>query len=278
MNPIFYGVIVIFGVITLLFVLKERRVFKRQRQTISPEKIALITNVTPTVEYEMLLEHSSRLIALLSAFEKALPIKFFCVLVLALICLIVTWVGSFDFETMGYLWFAMVAAIILLPALLRRMLINRKIKTIMHDLPMFIDLVAVCVQSGMPVEAALNHATRDFAVINQSTAVVMQRVMRRAELHGLDNALKELYHSLPEFEVRMFSSALQQSVHFGASVHEHLVNLSADIRTEQLRVTEEKIGKLAAKISIPLILLFLFPAVILLTAPKMMNLINNLTS
>ncbi len=265
-----YGAICLFGLFGLILLIKDRQLFKKNRQVISPAKMALLTDAEPVVEYEMLLEHSSRLIAILGRFEKSLQIKGVCALLSTLIFFLFSLTALLDGQTLLLLWISTVAVIILVPGLLRQALINQKTKTILNDLPMFIDLVAVCVQSGMTVEASLSHATKNFSRINNSMVVVMSRVMRRTELHGLNNALKDLYHSLPALEIRMFSTSLQQSAHFGASVYDQLVNLSKDIREAQLLATEEKIGKLAAKIGLPLILLILFPILVLLTAPRVM--------
>ncbi|MEC8483612.1 MAG: type II secretion system F family protein, partial [Pseudomonadota bacterium] len=51
-------------------------------------------------------------------------------------------------------------------------------------------------------------------------------------------------------------------------------NLSSEIRAVQMLSIEEKIGKLAAKMSVPLILFIMFPIVILIAAPGVMRMIN----
>ncbi|MFU2059824.1 type II secretion system F family protein [Avibacterium volantium] len=165
--------------------------------------------------------------------------------------------------------------VILLPGVLTSMILNKKIKSIMTDLPSFIDLVAVSVQTGNSIEGGLRQVTADFKKLNPSLTYVMTRIMRKAELSGLSSALKDLAVALPTTEIKMFCTVLQQSLNFGSSIYDQLIILSADIREIQLLQIEERLGTLAAKMSIPLILFIMFPIVILILAPGAMRVFPN---
>ncbi|GAM69365.1 type II/IV secretion system protein tadC [Vibrio sp. JCM 19236] len=67
--------------------------------------------------------------------------------------------------------------------------------------------------------------------------------------------------------MRSFALTLTQNIQYGTSVAPVLSDLAEDFRNEQILVMEEKIGKLAAKMSTPLILFIMFPIVILILAP-----------
>ncbi|MBS0912829.1 type II secretion system F family protein [Tatumella sp. JGM91] len=69
---------------------------------------------------------------------------------------------------------------------------------------------------------------------------------------------------------------LQQSIQYGSSMYEQLVELAREIREVQLLATEEKIGQLGAKMSVPLILFFMFPVIIIVAAPGVMRLMGNM--
>ncbi|NOI26317.1 hypothetical protein F0243_24565 [Vibrio mediterranei] len=58
----------------------------------------------------------------------------------------------------------------------------------------------------------------------------------------------------------------------GSSIYDILIDLAEDIRATSNLELEEKIGKLSAKMSIPLILLIMMPIVILIIAPGLMRL------
>jgi tight adherence protein C len=89
------------------------------------------------------------------------------------------------------------------------------------------------------------------------------------------SALKELYGMVSNHEMKMFCTTLQQSVLFGSSVFEQLIELSKNIREIQLLSTEEKIGSLSAKMSVPLILFIMFPIVILIIAPGVLRIMQD---
>ena len=91
---------------------------------------------------------------------------------------------------------------------------------------------------------------------------------------GLEQALDEMFDRVPSNEMRSFVMTLKQSIQYGSSIYEVLTNLSSEIRAVQMLSIEEKIGKLAAKMSVPLILFIMFPIVILIAAPGVMRMIN----
>ncbi len=161
--------------------------------------------------------------------------------------------------------------VILIPGAITSVILKQKIKSIMTDLPGFIDLVAVCVQTGMTIDMALKQIAKDFKTLNPDLTYVMLRIIRKSELTNLSTALDDLAVSLPTREVRMFTTVLQQSLNFGSSIYGQLIQLSADIRELQLLAIEERLGTLAAKMSIPLIAFIMFPIIILILAPGAMR-------
>ena len=167
------------------------------------------------------------------------------------------------------------ASVILVPSILTNTILKSKIKRIMTDMPGFIDLVAVNVQTGITIDASLKQVASDFRKLNPDLTHVMLRIIRKAELTGLSSALQDLAVSLPTTEIRMFCTVLQQSINFGSSMYPQLIQLSADIRELQLLTIEEKLGTLSAKMSVPLILFIMFPIIILILAPGVMRVFPN---
>ncbi|HDR1195672.1 TPA: type II secretion system F family protein, partial [Pasteurella multocida] len=166
-------------------------------------------------------------------------------------------------------------SIIIIPGILTNSILKSKVKKIMVDLPGFIDLVAVNVQTGITIDAALKQVALDFKKLNPDLTYVMLRIIRKSEITGLSQALQDLSISLPTTEIRMFCTVLQQSLNFGSSIYSHLIQLSADIRELQLLALEEKLGTLSAKMSIPLIIFIMFPIIILILAPGIMRVFTN---
>jgi len=62
-----------------------------------------------------------------------------------------------------------------------------------------------------------------------------------------------------------------QNLQYGTSVAQTLSDLAEDMRKVQILTVEEKVGKLSAKMSVPLILFIMFPIVILILAPSIMQ-------
>jgi tight adherence protein C len=147
-------------------------------------------------------------------------------------------------------------------------------KSVSVKLPYMIDLLAVCVQTGMTIESSLNYLSKEMKDFDPDLGFLMNRTRERMQVVGLEQALDEMFDRVPSNEMRSFVMTLKQSIQYGSSIYEVLTNLSSEIRAVQMLSIEEKIGKLAAKMSVPLILFIMFPIVILIAAPGVMRMIN----
>ncbi len=148
-------------------------------------------------------------------------------------------------------------------------------RNISARLPYLLDLMAVCVQTGMTIEASIRYLSNEMEAFDKDIAYLLVQVNRRMNLVGLVRALEELQIRVPSNEMRSFVMTLNQSLHYGSSIYSVLSTLSADIREVQLLTIEEKIGKLAAKMSVPLILFIMMPIVILVAAPGVMRMLSH---
>lgn len=225
------------------------------------------------LELELLMVNNSTFLRFLSLLDKNFRIKYLTVLLLS----VIYHLFNLDESLTDFLMVAGVflVAVIVLPGILTGSVLKRKIKNIMNDLPNFVDLVAVSLQVGLGLEAALRQVAIDFRKLNPDLSFTMLRILRKSEIASLSGALQDLSISLPTTEIRMFCTVLQQSLTFGSSIYDQLIQLSSDIREMQLLIIEEKMGTLAAKMSIPLILFIMFPIIILILAPGAMRVFPN---
>ncbi|WP_407334232.1 type II secretion system F family protein [Enterovibrio sp. 27052020O] len=145
---------------------------------------------------------------------------------------------------------------------------------ITRQLPYLLDIMGVCVQTGMTVETTLFYLTSEMAAFDRDLAYVLKRLRDRAQTVGLDKALLELHDRVPAPEMHSFVMTLTQSMKHGTSIYEVLSTLARDIREIQLLSLEEKAGKLSSKMSVPLILFIVMPIVILITAPGIMRMLG----
>ena len=225
------------------------------------------------VELELLLINNNPFLKFIATIDKNLKAKLLAIF----FCCAVYWlfnIGS-PISELSLPMILIFASVILVPSILTNTILNGKIKKIMTDMPGFIDLVAVNVQTGITIDASLKQVASDFRKLNPDLTHVILRIIRKAELTGLSSALQDLAVSLPTTEIRMFCTVLQQSINFGSSMYPQLIQLSADIRELQLLTIEEKLGTLSAKMSVPLILFIMFPIIILILAPGVMRVFPN---
>ncbi|UGA54215.1 type II secretion system F family protein [Vibrio sp. VB16] len=146
--------------------------------------------------------------------------------------------------------------------------IKRKLSS---QLPYLLDMMGVCVQTGMTIESSMTYLAKEMVGFDIDMAHMLKRTNERAQIVGLEKAIEELYIRIPTAEFRSFVMTLSQSLRYGSSIYEVLTRLATDIREIQMLGLEEKIGKLSAKMSVPLILFIMFPIVILTAAPGVMR-------
>ncbi|MFM2480190.1 type II secretion system F family protein [Celerinatantimonas sp. YJH-8] len=151
----------------------------------------------------------------------------------------------------------------------RKSQLTRKISS---NLPYLIDLLGVCVQTGMTIEASFMYITKEVASFDKDLAYMIKKTTDRSKIVGLPKALSELLERVPSNEMRSFVNTINQSLQYGTSIYNVLLTLSKDIRELQMLTLEEKVGKLSAKMSIPLILFIMLPIVVLVAGPGVMRL------
>ncbi|ULN64286.1 type II secretion system F family protein [Vibrio gigantis] len=164
---------------------------------------------------------------------------------------------------------------IALPDMVLAQLTKRRHQKLVSQLPYLIDLTAICVQSGMTIEASMKYLAQEMQGFDRDLAYLLNKTNHRARVVGMEEALEELYQQVPSSEMRSFVMTLTQSMQHGSSIYRMLTVLASDVREVQMLELEEKIGKLAAKMSIPLIVFILIPIVFVIAAPGVMRLMQS---
>jgi tight adherence protein C len=129
--------------------------------------------------------------------------------------------------------------------------------------PDFMDLLVVCANAGLSMEAALDRVGRELGDTypSLSSNIYMMTLELRAG-RTMGEALDHLAERLGLEEARGFATLLQQSEELGSSLTESLRVYSDDMRHKRMSVAEEKAHSLPAKLSVPLILC-IFPVIII---------------
>ncbi|AMG01110.1 type II secretion system F family protein [Vibrio harveyi] len=167
-------------------------------------------------------------------------------------------------------------AVIVLPDTLLQMRRKMLIFKTSSQLPYLLDMMSVCVQTGMTIEAALVYLGKELAEFDSDLCYQIKRTSDSAKIHGLEKALNDLSDRIPTPPIRSFVLTIIQNLQYGTSVAQVLSDLAEDMRKVQILTVEEKVGKLSAKMSVPLILFIMFPIVILILAPGIMQMTLNL--
>lgn len=144
--------------------------------------------------------------------------------------------------------------------------VNRRIKARVDShragFPDFMDLMVVCAEAGLSMEAAINRVAREMVDGHPSLAENLYMVsleMRAGKPFG--EALERLGHRLGIDEATSLASLLQQSAELGTSLVTSLRVYSDDMRHKRLSRAEEKAYSLPAKLVIPL-MIFVFPVLL----------------
>lgn len=208
--------------------------------------------------------------------DKSLGLKTLIILIAA----IVLWVMySFKVINMHYHLYLItlivcLILVIVIPGRIGAAIVKKKIKSFSENLPYVVDLISVCVQSGMTIEAALEYVSDNIGTISPELSVTFHRITKQVKLNGMEQALNELHTEIPTPEVRAFCTTLQQSSSYGTSIYETLVALSADIREMQLLAVEEKVSSLSAKMTVPMMLFIMFPLIVIVAGPGFIGMLN----
>jgi len=125
--------------------------------------------------------------------------------------------------------------------------------------PDFMDLLVVCADSGLSMEAALERVGRELGDTYPSLCANLH--MANLEIRAgrtMTEALDHLGDRLGLDEARSFATLIQQSAELGSSITDALRVYSDDMRHKRLSRAEEKAYALPAKLTIPM-MLCIFP-------------------
>jgi tight adherence protein C len=125
--------------------------------------------------------------------------------------------------------------------------------------PDFMDLLVVCSDSGLSMEAALERIGREMGESYPSlTANIHMTNLEIRAGRPLKDALERFADRLGLEEARQFATLINQSLDLGSSINDALRVYSDDMRHKRLSLAEEKAYALPAKLSVPM-MVCIFP-------------------
>ena len=127
--------------------------------------------------------------------------------------------------------------------------------------PDFMDLLVVCADSGLSMEAALGRVGQELGDSYPSlTANIHMTNLEIRAGRALKDALERFADRLALEEASSFATLINQSIDLGSSITDALRVYSDDMRHKRLSRAEEKAYALPAKLSLPM-MICIFPVI-----------------
>lgn len=136
--------------------------------------------------------------------------------------------------------------------------VSKRQLSIKRAWPDALDLMLICVESGISIEAAMRKVTEEMSA--QSPALAEEMVLTTAELSFLQDrrtALENLGTRTQLDAVKSVTQALIQAERYGTPVAQALRVLAQESRDERMNEAEKKAAALPPKLTVPMILFFL---------------------
>ncbi len=142
----------------------------------------------------------------------------------------------------------------------------------------FMDLLVVCIESGLSLEAAVKRVVSELELACPILAEELRQVDKELEFGvTLEDSMSHFANRSGLKAVKVLSSFIAQSRRYGMSICEALREHSALLRHQRELEAEDRAQKASVVILIP-ILLFIFPATfVVLAGPAVMDLMTMMT-
>lgn len=144
-------------------------------------------------------------------------------------------------------------------------------------LPGAIDLMTTCIDAGLSLEAALTRVAREIAPSSPILAVELSVTARELEAGvPLADGLRRLSRRVGLDDLSALCGVLAQAHGLGAPIGNTLRDFAASSRRSRMGMLEERAGKLAAKMTMPLAMCLLPAAMAIILGPAVLQLVRAL--
>jgi len=178
------------------------------------------------------------------------------------------------------LYFTLVIAAALglyLPNIFIRAKADRRQQALSNAFPDALDLMLVCVEAGLGLEAAFSRVGMEMTashplLAEQFGGVVLE--LRAGRSH--EDALRRMADRVGVDDIRAFCTLLIQSTKLGSSISQTLRTYSAEMREKRRMRAEEKAHRLPVLISIPLVACMLPTMIGVLMLPAVIRVVRSM--
>ncbi len=190
-------------------------------------------------------------------------------------------IGIVDMPPMLQLLAAMICVVIgaYAPEVFVRNAIHKRRKLIQKGLPDTLDLLVICAEAGLALDAALTRVARE---MEPSCPEVADEIgLTAVELGFLPDrrkALENLVKRVKLPSIRGVVNTLMQTEKYGTPLAQSLRVLGAEYRNERMLKAEEKATKLPALLTLPLIIFIMPTLFVVLLGPAILRAIDGLSN
>ncbi|REJ89805.1 MAG: type II secretion system F family protein [Planctomycetota bacterium] len=210
------------------------------------------------------------------------PTLFLAIKMLGLICGIL-FGGGFGLIKFGFDYNGSASLVIgaglgyYLPELIVRILRKQRMDRIFLSLPDALDLLVVCVEAGLGLDAAMRRVSEELA--DSAPDVCQELNLANMQLQ-MGRSRREVLHDLGVRtgvdDMKSLVAILIQADKFGSSIAQALRVQSDSMRIKRSQLAEEKAAQTAVKMIFPLVL-FIFPGIfVVLVGPAAIMMIRQL--
>ncbi len=173
---------------------------------------------------------------------------------------------SFHISAKITLVFLVAAILFFLPNIIVMARLKKRHNEIRLHLPIMIDLLEICVSSGIGLDMAWNVVADEIRHV--SIVLSNSMALTSFEMHlgaSRVEAMRSMSKRTGVDELSSLSAILIQTEKFGTSVADTLRVFAQSMREERSHTAQENAEKMSVKLLIPMIL-FIFPAVVIVAA------------
>lgn len=164
---------------------------------------------------------------------------------------------------------------LLLPRIVLDRLVARRQRAIERSLPDALDLLVICTNAGLGLNAALQRVAEELAMVAPELADELRLTSQEMQVSSdTVTVLERMADRIKIEPVDSLVSTLIQSRQYGTAITQALRVLARSERTARLMRLEEQAAKLAVKITIPM-MIFILPTVLIVGAgPAVLSLMD----
>ena len=257
----------------------------RQRGSLRSEPVTFMKNTVDRLKLSKLLESEDTRVKLSQAGHRgqaAFVTFIFFRFVMPFIVFLAALVYMFfivHFEWSGMLKFlvALAAGLVgfYLPDVFVSNLIQKRQRSIMRAFPDALDLLLICVESGMSIETAFTRVATEIG--QQSVELAEEFGLTTAELSYLPErrtAFENLASRTGHSGIKAVAAALNQAERYGTPLGQALRVAAQENREQRMSEAEKKAAALPAKLTVPMILFFLPCLFVVILGPAVLRVMH----